>query len=143
MTCTPSSTPSPVVSHRILNVALWVAQVVLALVFGSAGYMKTTMPIAALVQNGLKWAGDLPVWLVRVIGLCELSAAIGLILPFTTRIKPELTPLAALGLLAIMVLAMAFHISRGEPQFVPMNMVLGGLAAFVAGGRKESAVGSR
>ena len=59
------NTRSPVVSHRILNVALWVAQLVLALVFGSAGFMKTTMPIAALVQNGLKWTGDLPVWLVR------------------------------------------------------------------------------
>ena len=89
------------------------------------------------MPNGLKWTGDLPAWLVRCIGLCELSAAIGLILPFATRIKPELTPLAALGLLAIMVLAMAFHISRGEPQVGPMNMALGGLAAFVAGGRNS------
>jgi putative oxidoreductase len=76
---------------------------------------------------------------VRAIGACELAAAIGLILPSLTGIRPDLTPLAALGLLTIMVLAMAFHISRGEPQMIPMNMVLGGIAAFVASGRHTKA----
>ena len=133
------SAPSPVITHRGLHIALWVAQVVLSAIFGSAGIMKTTMPIAALVQNGLAWAGDVPVWLVRAIGACELAGAMGLILPSATRIKPELTPLAALGLLAIMVLAMGFHILRGEPQVVPMTMALGGLAAFVTSGRSSKA----
>ena len=135
MVCSPPSAPSPVVTRKILHLALWGAQVLLALVFGSAGFMKTTMPIARLVQNGIVWTGDVPSWLVRGIGTCELAAAVGLILPSVTRIRPELTPLAALGLLAIMVLAMGFHIIRGEPQVVPMTMLLGGIAAFVASGR--------
>ena len=65
--------------------------------------------------------------------------AIGLILPAATKIKPSLTPLAALGLLTIMILAMAFHLSRGEVQATPVNIVLGGLAAFVAWGRTKRA----
>jgi len=116
---------------------LWFAQGALALAFGSGGLMTATMPVASLVQNGMKWTADLPLWFVRVIGVSELTAAIGLILPWATGIKPQLTPLAALGALAITILAMAFHISRGEPQMVPMNMVLGGIAAFVASGRKQ------
>jgi putative oxidoreductase len=130
---------SPGLSHRGHHIALWTAQVLLALAFGSAGVMKTTMPVATLVQNGMVWTGDVPAWLVRAIGACELAAAIGLILPSLTGIRPDLTPLAALGLLTIMVLAMAFHISRGEPQMIPMNMMLGGIAAFVASGRHTKA----
>ena len=68
-----------------------------------------------------------------------MPGAIGLILPAATKIKPTLTPLAALGLLTIMILAMAFHLSRGEAQALPINMVLGGLAAFVAWGRTKKA----
>ena len=139
MAYSPSSVPAPVITRRGLHIALWAVQLLLALVFGSAGVMKTTMPIATLVQKGLVWAGDVPAWLVRAIGACELAAAVGLTLPSMTRIRPELTPLAALGLLTIMVLAMGFHILRGEPQMVPMTMVLGGLAAFVASGRSSKA----
>jgi putative oxidoreductase len=126
-------------AHRGLNLALWAAQILLALAFGSAGIMTASMPIATLVQNGLVWAGDVPVWLVRFIGTCELAGAVGLILPALIRIRPELTALAALGLLTMMILAMGFHISRREPEVVPMNMVLGGLAVFVAWGRRSKA----
>jgi putative oxidoreductase len=102
-----------------------------------AGIMKSTHPVDALVQNGIQWASQVPVPLVRFIGLSELLGAVGLILPAATKIKPSLTPLAALGILTIMILAMAFHVSRGEPQMLPVNMVLGGLAAFVAWGRTK------
>ena len=81
----------------------------------------------------------MPLPLVRFIGVSELAGAIGLILPAATKIKPTLTPLAALGLLTIMILAMAFHLSRGEAQALPINMALGGLAAFVAWGRTKKA----
>ena len=81
--------------------------------------------------------------MVRFIGISEFLGAIGLILPAATKIKPSLTPLAALGLLTIMILAMAFHLSRGEVQATPVNIVLGGLAAFVAWGRtKRAAISS-
>ena len=99
--------------------------------------MKSTQPVDALVQAGIAWASQVPLPLVRFIGISELLGAIGLILPAATKIKPTLTPLAALGLLTIMILAMAFHLSRGEAQALPINMVLGGLAAFVAWGRTK------
>lgn len=65
------------------------------------------------------------------IGVCEFLGAVGLILPAMTGVKPKLTPFAALGLKLIMILAAVFHIVRGEYNFVPINLVLGG-AAFIA-----------
>jgi putative oxidoreductase len=122
-----------------LHILLWVVQVLLACAFGMAGVMKSTQPVDVLVQNGIAWAGQVPLLMLRCIGISELLGAIGLILPAATKIKPWLTPLAALGLLTIMILAMAFHLSRGEAQALPVNMVLGGLAAFVAWGRTKKA----
>jgi hypothetical protein len=121
-----------------LHLALWTVQVLLAVAFGIAGFMKLTQPIATLAAS-LVWPGDLPPLLVRFIGACEVLGAIGLILPSATRVKPRLTSLAAAGLLAVMVLAMPFHISRGEVALVPVNVVLGALALFVAWGRARKA----
>src|SRR5688500_1026583 len=95
-----------------LNIGLWVVQVVLAVMFGMAGVMKSTAPMAELVAQ-MGWPGALPEGLVRFIGVSELAGAIGLILPSLTRIKPGLTPLAAAGLVVVMVLAALFHIPRG------------------------------
>ena len=122
-----------------MHILLWIVQVLLACAFGMAGVMKSTQPVDALSQAGLAWASQVPVAMVRFIGVSELLGAIGLILPAATKIKPFLTPLAALGLLTIMILAMAFHVSRGEVQATPINIVLGGLAAFVAWGRTKKA----
>lgn len=122
-----------------MHILLWVVQLLLACAFGMSGVMKSTQPVHVLVQNGIAWAGQVPLPLLRFIGISELLGAIGLILPAATRIKPSLTPLAALGLLTIMILAMAFHLSRGEVGATPINIVLGGLAAFVAWGRTKKA----
>jgi putative oxidoreductase len=130
---TPAATPA-----KGLHIALWAAQVVLALAFGLAGFMKLTVPIDALAKS-LPWASTVPAALVRFIGTSEAAGALGLVLPAATRIRPGLTPLAALGLVVIMVLAMLFHLSRGEAQALPINLVLGGLAAFVAWGRSRRA----
>ena len=120
-----------------MHVLLWVVQILLAFAFGMAGFMKSTQPVDALVQSGVQWASQVPLSMVRFIGISEFLGAVGLVLPAATKIKPSLTPLAALGLLTIMVLAMAFHLSRGELQATPVNIVLGGLAAFVAWGRTK------
>jgi uncharacterized membrane protein YphA (DoxX/SURF4 family) len=122
-----------------LNLLLWLVQLLLMVTFGMAGVMKATQPVDALVQGGIAWAGQVPVALVRLIGIAEMLGAIGLVLPAATGIKPSLTPLAALGLLTITILAMAFHVLRAEPQALPINMMLGGLAAFVAWGRTKKA----
>jgi uncharacterized membrane protein YphA (DoxX/SURF4 family) len=123
---------------RALNASLWVAQVVLAVMFGMAGVMKSTAPIAELAPK-MVWAGDIPEALVRFIGVAELSAAIGLLLPSLTRIKPWLTPLAAAGLVVIMTLAAIFHVMRGELSALPFNTGLGAVAVFIAWGRYKAA----
>ena len=122
-----------------MNVLLWLVQILLACAFGMAGFMKSTQAIDVLAANGIDWAPQVPLALVRFIGISEFLGAVGLILPALTKIKPFLTPLAALGLLTIMILAMGFHVSRGEAGALPFNIVLGGLAAFVAWGRTSRA----
>lgn len=121
-------------SNKGFNIALWIVQILLAALFGMAGFMKLTAPIADLVAGGMDWAGDVS-WLVRFIGLAELAAAIGLIFPAALRIRPSLTPLAAAGLVVVMILAAVFHGVRAEFGAIPMNLLLGALAAFVVWGR--------
>ena len=81
----------------------------------------------------------MPEGLVRFIGVAELAGALGLLLPALTRRKPVLTAWAATGLLVMMALALVVHIARGEPQALPVNFVLGGVAAFIAWGRFRGA----
>jgi hypothetical protein len=117
-----------------LGVALWVAQCLLVLGFLAAGLMKSTQPIEQLKAT-MPWVNGSMGQLVRFIGAVEILGAAGLILPSVTRIKPWLTPLAALGLLTVMLLAAATHLARGESPMLGINAVLGGLAAFIAWGR--------
>jgi hypothetical protein len=121
-------------SGKGLRIALWVVQGLLAVAFGMAGVMKLLTPIAELGAN-MGWVNSLPEGLVRFIGASELAGAIGLILPAVTRVKPGLTALAGCGLTLVMLLAAAFHLSRSEWTALPPNLLLGGLAAFVAWGR--------
>lgn len=121
-----------------LHIALWVVQGLLAATFLAAGLMKATAPIEQL-QASMPWVGGAMGQLVRFIGAVEILGGLGLLLPAATRIKPWLTPLAALGLTTVMVLAAATHISRGESRVVGINAILGGLAAFVAWGRARKA----
>ena len=134
-----ASSAAPVPARGALHVSLWIAQGLLAVAFAMAAALKTTMPAAELVAK-LPWAADVPLPLVRFIGIAELLGAVGLVLPSVTRIRPGLTSLAAAGLLTVMVLALGFHATRGElAQAAPINLVLGGLAAFVAWGRFKGA----
>ena len=108
-----------------LHVGLWVAQGLLAAAFGVAGLTHATRPIAEMAKMA-PWTGALPEGLVRFIGVVELAGAL---------VRPALTGWAAAGLAAVMALAMVVHIARGEPQVLPVNLVLGGIAAFIAWGR--------
>lgn len=121
-------------SARGINFALWAIQGILAVTFAMAGFMKLATPIPELATS-MAWAGDVPALMVRFIGVSELLGAIGLIIPALTRIKPEYTTYAAIGLVTVMVLAAIFHLIRGEFPFIMINAILGGLAAFVAWGR--------
>ncbi len=114
-----------------MKILTWVVQALLAAAFLMAGFMKSTQPIEQLSAM-LPWTGQVPAGLVRFIGVSELVGGLGLVLPWLTGIRRNLTPLAAWGLVAVMGLASAFHLSKGEFAALPINLVLGGLAAFVA-----------
>lgn len=117
-------------SRKGINVALWVVQVLLALEFLLAGGIKLAMPIEAMAKQA-----GMPGPFLRFIGVMELLGAIGLILPGILRIRTILTPLAAAGLVVIMIGAtvIMFRMNGGVQALTPA--VVGVLAAFVAYGR--------
>lgn len=115
-------------------IALWTVQILLALAFLMAGFMKATRPKEEL-QDKMAYVEDFSQGTVRLIGTLEILGAIGLVLPVLTGILPWLTPLAAVGLALTMVGAAITHIRRGESQMIVTNVVLLALAAFVAYGR--------
>jgi len=114
------------------KIGLWVAQGLLAVAFMGSALMKLTQPYEVLASSQA-WVKLFSPEVVKLIGAVELLGVLGLILPSLTRILPVLTPAAAVGLLLTMIAAGATHLSIGEPP-IP-NVVLGGLAAFVAWGR--------
>jgi hypothetical protein len=120
--------------HRGLNMALWLAQVLVALAFGAGGVMKLALPIADLAAMW-PWAGDLPPAIVRLLGAIDLLGGAGILLPSLTRIKPALAVTAAACCIALQCCAMAFHAARGEIAALPVNLVLCALCAFVLWGR--------
>lgn len=116
----------------IMSYALWVVQVLLALLFLFAGGAKLVLPAEAL-----KGPVPVPVVFLRFIGVCEVLGAIGLILPGLLRIWPVLTPLAAAGLMIIMIDATVVNVVGGGGAIALITLVLGLLAAFVAYGRRQ------
>lgn len=121
-----------------MNVFLWILAVAVAGTFVSAGAMKLVMPKKKLVESGQGWAADVPDSRVKGIGLAEVLGALGVILPAVTGIATFLVPVAALGLTAIMVGAVATHAKRGETKNIIANVVIGVLALVLAIGRFAS-----
>jgi uncharacterized membrane protein YphA (DoxX/SURF4 family) len=117
-----------------MNVAVWVLQVLLALAFLLAGVMKSTQPRQKLATN-MGWVEDFSDNTVRTIGMLEVLAGIGLLLPAVTGVATVLVPLAAVGLALMMVLAALTHRRRGEPQMIGVNAVLLLVAVVVAWAR--------
>ena len=128
----------PVHRSRALHVTLWIVQLLLAAFFLMAGVNHALSPIAEAAQSS-PWITGVPVWFARFIGFAELAGAVGVVLPAATRVMPWLTPLAAAGLAVIMVLAVPFHMMRGEANVLAFNIVPALLAAFVAWGRSTRA----
>jgi len=119
-----------------MNIALWVVQILLALAFAAAGTMKLTQPKSKLQANpNMGWTSDFSEGMIKTIGALEVLGAIGLILPWALDIAPVLTPLAAVGLVLLMLGAAVTHARRKETQPIVINVVLGALALFVAVGR--------
>jgi uncharacterized membrane protein YphA (DoxX/SURF4 family) len=118
-----------------VNVVLWIVAALLAVAFGLSGAMKVFRPAPKLVEMGMGWVDDMPLRMVRTIGVLEILAALCLILPPLLNIAPILAPLAATGLVLIMIGAIVTHARRKENNVIIGNVVLLVLAAFVAWGR--------
>jgi uncharacterized membrane protein YphA (DoxX/SURF4 family) len=129
----------PSLATRALNILLWTAQILCGVLFSVSGFGKVLAMDSAVWHHLLTqvvWFSAVPQALFVFIGICEGLGGIGLIVPAMTRVAPKLTPLAAAGIAIIMALAAVFHIVRGESHFfLPLNLLLGGVAAFIAFGR--------
>jgi hypothetical protein len=113
-----------------MNLALWIVQVLLALLFLCSGGLKLVLPLEKLTGPVA-----LPGLFIRFIGVCEMLGALGLILPGLLRIRTGLTPLAAAGLVIIMIGATAITLMGGDVVTAVIPLVMGILVAFVAYGR--------
>lgn len=110
--------------------ALWTVQILLAALFLFSGGVKLVAPIAEMAQQT-----SMPGWFLRFIGSMEVLGALGLILPSALRIRPGLTPLAAAGLVVIMIGATVVTYKTMGGAITLLPAITGLLAVFVAYGR--------
>lgn len=118
-----------------MNIALWIIQILLGLLFLFSGGMKLVISPDVLMKMGSPNQIPLPGLFIQFIGVCEVLGGLGLILPGLLRIKPGLTPLAAAGLAIIMIGATVLTIAGDGFAAALPPLVVGLLAAFVAYGR--------
>lgn len=121
------------------NTVLWIVQGVLAVMFLVAGGSKLVMSTAQLTEQ-MKASGGVqpPIAFVQFIGICELLGAVGMIVPWLTGIRPGLTPLAAGGLVIIMIGATVINLMSTTPATAIVTVILGLLAAFIAYSRSRT-----
>jgi putative oxidoreductase len=111
-----------------MNIVLWVLQVLLAVAFFAHGWLLLAPPADMLAQMNAAMRPGFRIF----IGLAEVVAAFGLIVPGVTRIQPWWVPSAAAGLMIVMISATVFHIARGEYSSAVITAVLFAIATFVA-----------
>ena len=118
-----------------MNLALWIVQAVLALIFLGTGTLKLTQTREQLIPRVGEWVENYSPGAIKAIGAAEVLAAMGLIAPPALHILPVLAPLAAAGLVVVMIGAIITHARCGEYSKVGFNVVLAVLAIVVAWGR--------
>ena len=118
-----------------MNIALWIIQILLALLFLFAGGTKLYFSPEVLAAMGPPNQVHLPGMFLKFIGVCEVLGALGLILPGLFRKRTDLTPLAAAGLVIIMIGATVLTIIGDGIGAALPPLVAGLLCAFVAYGR--------
>lgn len=118
-----------------MNVALWITAGTLAALLVISGVVKLIKSNDQLVGMGFGFAEDVGPGLVNLIGVLEVMAGIGLVLPALLDIAPVLVPVAAVGVVLLMIGAMITHIRRDEARVIAPNVALLALAAFIAWGR--------
>ena len=115
-----------------MSVILWILQVLLALLFIFAGVMKFVMSVAEMnAQAPVAFPGIF----LHFIGICEILGGLGLILPSLLRIKPQLTPLAAVGLALITAGATVITLMGPMKVAAAFPLIICLLCLFVAYGR--------
>jgi uncharacterized membrane protein YphA (DoxX/SURF4 family) len=112
------------------NIGLWTLQALLCALFLFAGVMKLVMPVEQLTAQS-----HLPGLFLRFIGVVEVAGALGLVLPALLRIRPKLTPIAAAGLVLVMIGATILSASSGQVAAAIFPLVVGLLLTFVVRGR--------
>lgn len=118
-----------------MNIVLWIIQILMALLFLFAGGTKLVLSPEVLQSMGSPNQILLPGWLVRFIGVCEVLGALGLLLPGLLRIRPQLTTIAAIGLVIIMIGATALSIAADGVLAGLVPLIVALLLVFVAYGR--------
>jgi uncharacterized membrane protein YphA (DoxX/SURF4 family) len=118
-----------------MNIILWIIQILLALLFLFAGGTKLVMSMEALTAQAPPDAIQFSGLFIRFIGVVEVLGALGLVLPGLLRRNQGLTPLAALGLLIVMIGAVVSTVMGPGLQFAIVPLVVALLCAFVAYGR--------
>ena len=116
-----------------MNIALWILQVLLGIYFIFIGVNHFIVPPG--LPEAMSWMYELSPGLHYFSGTVEILAGLGLILPGLTKIQTRLTPLAAAGLVLVMIGAMVWHLQRCEVTNIFLNLILAALAGFVAYGR--------
>ncbi len=123
---------------RALNIGLWIVQVLLAAVFLAHGWLMVAPPAEMVEMINAQLGVELRLF----IGVAELLAAVGLILPGVTRVLPFLTALAAAGLMIVMGSATVLHLVRGESVITTLVLLV--LTTLVAYSRwKVAPIASR
>ncbi len=120
---------------KLLNASLWVSQVLLFGALCAGGVMKLFMPVAKLSVI-FEWTGQVPLPFFRFIGIVDLAGGLGILLPELTGIYPGLTLWAAIGGTLLQLLAIGYHVSRGEAKETPFNFFMLALTVFVLWGRR-------
>ncbi|MGP3929593.1 DoxX family protein [Nonomuraea sp. KM88] len=119
-----------------MNLTLWIAAGLLAAVALLGGFTKTFVPQAKLAAtHGGGWTGEVSAGFVKTLGILEVLAAAGFILPAALGIAPVMVPVTAVCWILLMIGAGITHGRRGEYPLVALNAVYLALAAFVAWGR--------
>lgn len=116
-----------------MNTLLWLLQILFGIYFFAVGVMHFIIPPG--LPEAMSWMYDLSDTLHIVAGTAEILAGLGLILPGVFKIKTWLTPLAALGMILVMIGAAVYHIQRGEILNIGINLLNAGVMAFIAYGR--------
>lgn len=122
---------------KALIIACWLCQILLAVTLLWASAMKLFKPTGELAQMW-PWVADNPA-LTKITGIVDLLGGIGIVLPSILRLKPALTIYTGYGIIALMIAASVFHISRGEAPQIGFNIFVGVVAGFIVWARSRKA----